>query len=335
MRTPPLSRSRLDRATARRRDNAWLARAWADPASRVLVLDGRGRAPIDEQAEAPEPGAGGGHGAGGDREDASGPALALVAPGDLRDAGDADRAAPRAGSGDQRRPGDTAPYGGSRFLLGVDDAGTAYWGVVGTPPRRPGLRHAGLRDVGALLPDRDAGMLVAAVALANWHATHRHCPRCGAETVVGDAGHVRRCPVDDSEHFPRTDPAVIMLVSDGADRCLLGRQPSWPAGRFSTLAGFVEPGESAEQAVTREVGEETGIAVRDVTYAASQPWPFPASLMLGFFATADPDAPVTLGDGELAEARWFHREETYDDAVLLPGPTSIARGLIETWREGG
>jgi NAD+ diphosphatase len=331
MRIPPLSRGSLDRAAARRRDAAWLQRAWTDPASRVLVVDDRGRAAIDEDGAVPTlalmrptdvPGTaslsipglrptGPGASPGGDRDDAG---------------GNPDGRATAAASGDPDAGG-AGPY-----LLGVDDAGTSYWALRAPLPRRPGLRVAGLREVGGLLPDRDAGMLVAAVALANWHSTHTHCPRCGAETEVADAGYQRRCPADGSEHFPRTDPAVIMLVHDGGDHCLLGRQPSWPAGRFSTLAGFVEPGEPAEQAVLREVGEETGVAVRDVTYAASQPWPFPASLMLGFYATADPGSAITLGDGELAEARWFHRDELVDAAVLLPGPTSIARVLIETWR---
>ena len=152
---------------------------------------------------------------------------------------------------------DEAPAG-DRLYLGSED-GVPYFAVSGGLPRRLGARPQHLRDVGALLGDRDAGLLVHAVGLANWHATHVRCPRCGAPTESTRGGAVRRCVEDGSDHFPRTDPAVIMLVTDGADRCVLGRQAIWPAGRYSTLAGFVEPGESAEMAVVREVEEETGI----------------------------------------------------------------------------
>jgi NAD+ diphosphatase len=153
-------------------------------------------------------------------------------------------------------------------------------------------------------------------------------------------GSVRRCPVDASEHFPRTDPAVIMLVTDGSDRCVLGRQAVWPPGRYSTLAGFVEPGESAEQAVVREVAEETGVQVRDVRYVSSQPWPFPSSLMLGFTAVCDADAEPRPADGELEDARWFTRDElraagTWGSrtGTQLPGSVSIAHFLLARWLE--
>jgi NAD+ diphosphatase len=185
-----------------------------------------------------------------------------------------------------------------------------------------------LRDVGAVLGDRDAGLLTHAVGLANWHAAHPRCSRCGAATDVARGGSVRRCPEDGSEHFPRTDPAVIVLVSDGK-RALLGRQAVWPAGRYSTLAGFVEPGESAEQAVVREVLEETDVLVRDVRYVASQPWPFPASLMLGYTATCDPDAVAEARDGELEDVRWFAPSDI--TASVLPPPVSIAHLLITDW----
>jgi NAD+ diphosphatase len=191
-----------------------------------------------------------------------------------------------------------------------------------------------LRDVGLLLGARDAGLVVNAVALANWHATHTHCPRCGALTRVASAGHTRICDVDGSEHYPRTDPAVIMSVVDADDRLLLGRQAVWPANRFSTLAGFVEPGESLEQAVRREVNEEVGVVIGDVDYLGSQPWPFPSSLMLGFVAQAK-TIEIDRGDGEIAEARWFNRDELRDEVsrgqVLLSPPVSIARRLIEHW----
>jgi NAD+ diphosphatase len=229
---------------------------------------------------------------------------------------------------------------GDRLYLGQLD-GTPYFAVAGRLPQRLGARPQALRDVGSVLSDRDAGLLVHAVGLANWHATHTHCPRCGAPTGSVRGGSVRRCEADGSEHFPRTDPAVIMLVTDGADRCVLGRQAVWPAGRYSTLAGFVEPGESAEQAVVREVAEETGIAVRDVRYVASQPWPFPASLMLGFTAVCDPDVVPLSPDGELEDARWFSRDELRGSGqwgdrsgrALLPPPVSIAYRLIRGWVE--
>ena len=220
---------------------------------------------------------------------------------------------------------------GDRFYLGHDHA-SSYFAVAAALPQRLGARPQGLREVGALLGDRDAGLLVHAVALANWHATHTHCPRCGAPTVSTKGGAVRRCTADGSEHFPRTDPAVIMLVTDGGDGCVLGRQAIWPPGRYSTLAGFVEPGESAEQAVIREVAEETGIAVRDVLYRGSQPWPFPASLMLGYRAVCDPGVEPMPRDGELEDARWFTKDELRAGrGVLLPTPVSIAWRLITDW----
>jgi NAD+ diphosphatase len=216
------------------------------------------------------------------------------------------------------------------LLLGVDGADRAYWGVVGDPPSTLGTRRAGLREVGAALGDRDAGLLVALVALSNWHATHRHCPRCGAPTETIQAGWSTRCTADGSQHFPRTDPAVIVLLHDGGDRALLGRQPVWPRGRFSTIAGFVESGESAEQAVHREVGEETGVIVEDVVYKASQPWPFPSSLMLGYEARVVGGTPGATDD-ELEEVRWFSRAEVRDAIGLLPPQSSIAHWLIAGW----
>ena len=191
-----------------------------------------------------------------------------------------------------------------------------------------------LREVGAALDAADAGLMVNAVALDNWHRTHPRCPRCGEPTTMVQGGQARRCDNDGSTHFPRTDPAVIMLVHDGADRCLLGRQPSWPERRFSCLAGFVEAGESAEAAVVREVAEEVGVRITAVEYRASQPWPFPCSLMLGFRALAA-DGPVVLADGEIAEARWRTRgqlrEALSSGEVLLPPPVSIAYQLITEW----
>jgi NAD+ diphosphatase len=227
-----------------------------------------------------------------------------------------------------------ADEAGLRLLLGVDADGTAYWGTVGALPRKLGSRPLGLREVGAALGDRDAGLLVTLMALSNWHATHTHCPRCGAPTVVTQAGWSRRCEVDDSQHFPRTDPAVIVLLHDGGDRALLGRQPSWPAGRYSTIAGFVEAGESAEQCVPREVREETGVFIDDLVYRASQPWPFPASLMLGYEARVV-GGTVETRDNELEDVRWFSRAELRVGDGALPPSVSIASWLINGWLERG
>jgi NAD+ diphosphatase len=216
---------------------------------------------------------------------------------------------------------------GDRLYLG----GGRFFAVRGPLPRKLGTVAKGLREVGHLLSDRDAGLLVHAVGLTNWHAAHPHCSRCGATTSSAKGGAVRVCDADGSEHFPRTDPAMIVLVHDGGDRCLLGRQAIWPAGMYSTLAGFVEPGESAEQAVVREVMEETGVRVDAVTYSASQPWPFPSSLMLGFFAQADGSQVPLATDGELEDARWASRDDIRSGVVTVPPSVSIAHKLIIDW----
>jgi NAD+ diphosphatase len=228
----------------------------------------------------------------------------------------------------------TDGFVGERLFLGLGDDGTPYWAGLGALPRRLDTRPATIRDVGATLPDRDAGLFVTAIALANWHATHPRCPRCGEPTEVVNAGWVRRCPNDGSDHFPRSDPAVIVLLHDGGDRCLLGRQPSWPRGRYSTLAGFVEPGESLEQAVAREMREESGVEVGSITYRGSQPWPFPASLMLGFEADVVGGEPQTADD-ELEDVRWFSRDELRRGDAGLPPPASIAHWLITGWLQRG
>ncbi|MGH3355848.1 MAG: NAD(+) diphosphatase, partial [Nocardioidaceae bacterium] len=200
------------------------------------------------------------------------------------------------------------------------------------------LRMAGLREIGPRLGDRDAGLVTHAVAMANWHRVHRHCPRCGGLLVSESGGHVRRCRDCERQQFPRTDPAVIMLLTDDRGRCLLGHNVRSPRERaFSTLAGFVEPGESLEHAVRREILEEVGVEVGEVTYAGSQPWPLPASLMMGFFAHALSTDVVVDGD-EISEARWFSRADllaaTESGEVVLPGHISIARRLIESWYGG-
>ena len=233
---------------------------------------------------------------------------------------------------------------GTKFLLGVDADDVAYFGVSvpgGASRVRSGeddVQLMSLRQVGALLSDRDAGLLTHAVALANWHDTHTHCPRDGTPTVPAPAGHLTTCPTDGSEHFPRLDPAVIMLVIDPDDRCLLARNALWPKGRMSVLAGFVEPGESAEHAVAREVFEETAITVGHIRYLGSQPWPMPRSLMLGFQAAAPAGQRITVDAEEIGEARWFTREEmlaAIGTGELAVAPTSsIARRLIEFWYGG-
>ncbi|MET8157494.1 NAD(+) diphosphatase [Sphaerisporangium sp. NPDC005289] len=305
-----LARGGVDRSALHRNDEAWLKTAWADPATRVLLISD-GNTLI--------------------RRDNGTANLVFVSP-------------------HQAPPGE-------RYLLGVDPGGVAYFAVavkgeLPLPPSAPlpegtevaeaiqdvpdwaDVATEGLRKAGAALGDRDAGLLVNAVALEAWHATHEHCPRCGGRTNIINGGHMRVCPNDGSQHFPRVDPAVIMLVHDGDDRCLLARGPQWPEGRFSVLAGFVEPGESLEQAVAREVFEEVGVTVAEPRYLGSQPWPFPRSLMLGFFARAT-TTEITRDPEEIAEALWLTRAElgaaVENGDIRLPPGVSIARRLIETW----
>jgi NAD+ diphosphatase len=193
----------------------------------------------------------------------------------------------------------------------------------------PGEAFAELRPLASELPAPEAALLAYARALNIWRANHRHCGRCGARTIAIRAGHARLCTACDHETFPRIDPAIIVLVHDG-QRALLGRQATWPPNRYSTIAGFVEPGETLEEAVRREVGEETGIRIQTVDYHSSQPWPFPASLMLGFQARGEYAVP-TLHDGELEDARWFTSTELRAGTVLLPPRETISRRLIDSW----
>lgn len=238
------------------------------------------------------------------------------------------------------RPPIPSDSGRLAVFLGVDDAGVDYLAVdhaAAGDDESPPAGWDGLREVGSLLDARDAGLLTQAVALLAWHAGHTHCPRCGAPTRVVQAGYARHCDVDGSDHYPRTDPAVIMTVVDGDDRLLLGHQASWPAHRYSTLAGFVEPGEPLEAAVRREVREEAGIVVDRVDYRGSQPWPFPASIMLGFHAYAT-TIDIDVDGIEIEQAAWFSRPELRaaltSGEVLLPPSVSIARALIEDWYGG-
>ncbi|WP_246080325.1 NAD(+) diphosphatase [Nonomuraea mesophila] len=304
-----LARGTIDRSALLRADERRLEQAWSDPATRVLVID-NGHTLVRRQGDEVQ-------------------AVLFTTE-------------------------DAPP--GPRYLLGTE-GGAAYFAVAAPLPGIPrgegngrvtvpmSLRDtregvpvpAGLRQVGGLLGDRDAGLLVYAVALEAWHETHEFCPRCGTRTTIQAGGHIRVCPHDSSQHFPRVDPAVIMLIRDPDDRCLLARGPQWPNGRLSILAGFVEPGESLEAAVAREVAEEVGITVVNPRYLGSQPWPFPRSLMLGFFAEATTTT-LTPDADEIAEAHWFSREEltrALDSGELrLPPPVSIARRLIETWYGG-
>ncbi len=283
-----------DRLGVRRRDGSWLAERWKDPATRVLVVSGT-------------------------------------------------RVRPLAG-----RPAWVAPVEapeGVRVLLG-ERAGTTYAAVVAPSTRaRDEDGWLALRDLLPVLSGEaaeDAPMVFHALGLAEWMASTRFCPRCGAGLEPVAAGHELQCPRCGRRQFPRTDPAVIMTVTSGEpgsadERCLLGHQSVWPEGRYSTLAGFCEPGETLEDAVRREVAEEVGITVGEVTYVGNQPWPLPASLMLGFIGRAT-TTEIAVDQDEIEDARWFTREELRTEAeagrVVLPGPISISRALIEGWYGG-
>lgn len=239
--------------------------------------------------------------------------------------------------------------GGARFLALMVPEGLGHErdfdGVAVTSEARlvelvEGMQFGHLREIGDRLNDRDAGLGTSAVALTAWHERNPRCPHCGEATEIIDSGWVRRCLAEGSLHYPRTDAAVIMAVTDEHDRILLGHAAHWPAGRFSTLAGYVEPGEPLEEAVIREVAEETGIVVGEARYRGSQPWPFPCSLMMGFHATVSPgtSTEVHVDDDELTDARFFTREELLSQVeageVRLPMRSSIARALIEEWYGG-
>jgi NAD+ diphosphatase len=226
------------------------------------------------------------------------------------------------------RPGPAAVF------LGLSDGVPLFAEeATGPGPERGG--PVGLREAASQLPADEAALAAYAGSLLGWHRRHRFCANCGQATEPRDAGHERFCPACHAQHFPRTDPVVIVRVTDAAGRLLLGRQQRWPEGRFSLLAGYVEPGETLEQAVRREVLEEAGVTLEEVSYLASQPWPFPSSLMLGFQALAVAGEP-RADEIELAEVRWFDRREVDDAAagrgdVLLPPSFSIARRLIDGW----
>ncbi|MYA08420.1 MAG: NAD(+) diphosphatase [Holophagales bacterium] len=299
-----LAEPAVDRRSERRGDAEWLARRLADPSSQLTVVWRERSLVLDAHT--------------GDRGPVPGTVATVEAAGLVDGAEDV-------------------------VFLGEAE-GVAYFSVDLSEREDPlagPLRGAGrfveLRQVGAAMSGRGANLLAYARAMATWHRRHRFCGQCGAATESRNAGHLRVCTACGIEHFPRTDPAVIMLVhteaGDGGS-CLLGRQASWPPGMFSALAGFVEPGESLESAVAREVREETGIAVDTVRYHSSQPWPFPTSIMLGFYATS-PGGDVQVDTEELEQAVWATRSELEyalrAREVRLPPPFSIARRLIDDW----
>ncbi len=237
---------------------------------------------------------------------------------------------------------------GDRFFLGVGrDDNQAYiaWNTTWiSPPEDDGTeefekrKYEGfktLREIGGNLDADELALAMHAVGLANWHLTHTHCSQCGAKTLSDLGGSVRVCPNDSTQHHPRTDPAVIVLVKDKDDRILLGHQPIWPDKRFSTFAGFVETGESFEECVSREVFEEAGVYLTDITYLTSQPWPFPASIMIAFEATTHRPEEARPDGTEITEVRWFSRDELKGaiaaQDILLPPSISVARRMIETW----
>jgi len=230
---------------------------------------------------------------------------------------------------------------GDKYFLGIDSVSkVAYFawdcdevGLAAGESSSEGM--ASLRELGGTLDEFHLGISMHAIALSNWHRSHPHCSKCGAETKSTLGGSVRVCLKDQSQHHPRTDSAVIVLVKDKDDRILLGHQPIWPDGRFSTFAGFLEPGETFEQCVEREVFEESGVKVNEIKYLGSQPWPFPASIMIAFSAVVD-DPSTAKADGvEITEVRWFTRDElkaaVADRSLLLPPTISVARKMIAMW----
>ena len=349
-----LSRSATDRDAERRSEPGLLERLAADPDTRLLLVDARGRVALTGPAIHPDL-----------PDDGLTPPSLIGSPGATAWEGPGTRSGwglpdLRVGylgaSAPTRCPDLTVLYMGREV---ADDAssGPAWIAVVvpqalevpdaeGTAVDHPDLRRlleryplSALRAMGAQMTARDAGLATTATALAAWHARSAYCPSCGGRTSIIEAGWARRCSDCATVHFPRTDPAVIMAVTDTSDRLLLVRGATWAPRRYSVVAGFVEAGESVEAAVAREVWEETGLRVADVEYLASQPWPFPRSLMLGCRARLAPGEDRPRPDGqEVVEARLVSRDELTaaadEGSILLPGPTSIARLLIEDWYGG-
>jgi NAD+ diphosphatase len=226
--------------------------------------------------------------------------------------------------------------GGERYFLGIDRAtGISYFAWASGAVVSDVADYLSLRELAGGLSPLHLELSMHAIALANWHDAHPHCSKCGAPTRVDLAGAVRVCDVDQSQHHPRTDAAVIVLIKDRADRILLGHQPVWPEGRFSAFAGFLEPGETFEQCVAREALEESGVKLSEIRYLGSQPWPFPASIMIAFEAVTDTPDDARPDGEEITEVKWFSREElkaaAADGSLLLPPTVSVARRMIEGW----
>ena len=230
---------------------------------------------------------------------------------------------------------------GSRYFLGLDLQSkapffawdTEWVGTIDDEVKEVGFST--VREIGSLLSEQELEISLHAMGLSNWHRAHPRCPRCGGATRVDLGGAARTSDADGSQHHPRTDSAVIVLVKDRDDRILLGHQPIWPEGRFSTFAGFLEPGETFEQCVAREVLEESAVVVTELNYLGSQPWPFPASIMIAFEAVTD-NPERAQGDGqEITEVKWFTRAQLLaaakDGSLLLPPSISVARKMIERW----
>ena len=226
---------------------------------------------------------------------------------------------------------------GDRYFLGLDESGIGYFAINAPfPDETENLQS--LREAGLVASEIEIGAAVHAVALANWHDTHTHCARCGAETYSALGGSVRKCRTDASEHYPRTDSAVIVLVRDSQNRILLGRQKVWPAKRYSNFAGFLEPGESLEACVKREVLEEAGVRIDQIEYLGSQAWPFPASIMLAFTGVVENPEDARADGEEIEDLRWYSKETFTADLksgeLLIPPGISIARRMIEAWYGG-
>ncbi|WP_240037257.1 NAD(+) diphosphatase [Orlajensenia leifsoniae] len=312
----PLARHLLDRDADSRSRDGLLESLLADPITRVIAVH-RGRALLSGEGEGADQGADDGAAA------VAAPALALLDP-DAATGAEQYLYLGRSTDG---------PRAGTPLVAAI--VGDEVAARIEPDP----ARWATLRAAAPLLSDSDAGLFAEIASVANWHASHGFCPRCGTATIPQQAGWVRHCPKDDIDIFPRTDPAVIVLITDADDRVLLGSNATWTPGRYSLLAGFVEPGESLEHAVIREMKEESGVDVVDPVYRGSQPWPFPASIMLGFHArlsdAQDPESLVPDGV-EIVDLRWLTREQLASpgSGVLLPGAASIARALLEDWYGG-
>ena len=367
-----LSRSTTDRDAARREEPELLETLAADPTTRLVLVDARGRIALDVPAMHPDlPEDGLTPPAPSDRDRdvwekddpaAPRPRLAPLTAADLGAGAPPSSplpSVPEASGAPTALAGLTTIYLGRESGTGTGDAAGDSWLAVVVPDAPEGPADAegadrahrelfglleryplsALRAVGHTLNAHDAGLATPAVALAAWHARARFCTVCGGRTTADQAGWVRRCTACDALDFPRADPAVIMAVTDDADRIVLVHGARWEAGRYSTVAGYVEAGESCEAAVVREVAEEAGLRVASAELVTSQPWPFPRSLMLGYRARLAPGEHLAHPDGEeVTDALVLSRDEL-DDAlasgtVVLPGPTSIARMLIEDWYGG-